>query len=116
VQEPIYSPALVKALEGKDVVLARPGQHHTLFLTRDGALLSCGRPTYGRLGRAGVDTASDEAMAEPAAVDLGAATIAGLAAGMPRSTTCSAALRSMQRRAHEGCGWRRVGGERCNQR
>lgn len=59
-QEPVYSPMLVRALEGKGVRLIRPGQHHTLFLSNDGAVFSAGRPTYGRLGRRGLDAGSDE--------------------------------------------------------
>lgn len=83
VQEPIWAPALVKALEGKEVAAVRPGQHHTLFLAASGALLSAGRPTYGRLGRAGLDTVSDDAHPEPAPVVVpGAGRIAGVAAGL----------------------------------
>ena len=85
-QEPIPGPVLVKALEGREVTLIRPGQHHTLFLTKSGELLSAGRPTYGRLGRPGLDTASDEAVAEPGTVEIeNADRIAGLAAGARRS-------------------------------
>ena len=83
---PLYAPALVKALEGKGVRLIRPGQHHTLFLTEAGALLSAGRPTYGRLGRRGLDTSSDEAVPTPAEVEtqdsgMAGASVSGLAAG-----------------------------------
>lgn len=85
------APVLVKALEGREVTLVRPGQHHTLFLTRTGELLSVGRPTYGRLGRPGIDTASDEAVAEPGTVQIeNGGSIAGLAAGVWRS--CCLAL------------------------
>ena len=77
---------LVKALEGKGVRLIRPGQHHTLFLTDAGALLSAGRPTYGRLGRRGLDTSSDEAVPTPAEVEsqesgMASTSVTGLAAG-----------------------------------
>ncbi len=41
------------------------GQHHTLALTAQGKLFSCGRPTYGRLGRLGVNVNSDDAEHEP---------------------------------------------------
>jgi len=82
VQEPIWAPTLVKALEGKEVAAVRPGQHHTLFLAASGALLSAGRPTYGRLGRMGLNTASDDAAPDPAPINIpGASRIAGLAAG-----------------------------------
>ena len=82
----IFAPLLVKALEGKGVRLVRPGQHHTLFLTEAGALLAAGRPTYGRLGRRGLDTASDEAVPAPGEVEtqdsgMAGAAVTGLAAG-----------------------------------
>jgi alpha-tubulin suppressor-like RCC1 family protein len=77
---------LVKALEGSEVSLIKPGQHHTLFLTSDGSVLSAGRPTYGRLGRRALDTASDAAMPAPEPVEaaeggLAGARVVGLAAG-----------------------------------
>ncbi len=79
---PVPGPVLVKALEGREVTLVRPGQHHTLFLTAQGELLSTGRPTYGRLGRPGLNIASDEAVPEPGTVEIeNAGGIAGLAAG-----------------------------------
>ena len=73
--------------------------------TQDGTLLSFGRPTYGRLGRSGVDVNSDEGVSEPMAVDgLGEATIVSAAAGVPsllRMPACRAArlLRGFLRRA-----------------
>ncbi len=36
------------------------GEHHTLVITERGALLSMGRPTYGRLGRKDVDPEKDQ--------------------------------------------------------
>ncbi|CAL8462036.1 g1567 [Coccomyxa elongata] len=84
-QEPIWAPTLVKALEGKDIALIRPGQHHTLFLTSTGVVLSAGRPTYGRLGRRedGLDSASDDAKPQPGEVTFdNGGEIAGLAAGL----------------------------------
>ena len=42
------------------------GEHHTLFLSQEGRVLSVGRTTYGRLGRSDVDvTAADEAVLGP---------------------------------------------------
>ena len=41
------------------------GEHHTLALTSAGGVLSFGRPTYGRLGRAGVNVASDDSEHTP---------------------------------------------------
>jgi regulator of chromosome condensation len=35
-QEPVPAPELVKALDGAGVVALRPGQHHTLAITRVG--------------------------------------------------------------------------------
>ncbi len=83
-QEPIWAPTLVKALEGKDIALIRPGQHHTLFLTSSCTVLSAGRPTYGRLGRReeGLDSTSDDAKPHPGEVTFdNGGEIAGLAAG-----------------------------------
>ena len=85
-QEPVYSPMLVRALEGKGVRLIRPGQHHTLFLSNDGAVFSAGRPTYGRLGRRGLDAGSDEGVPSPEPVEardggLAGVSVVGLAAG-----------------------------------
>lgn len=79
-QAPVWSPTLVPALSG--TALLRSGQHHTLALTHAGALLSAGRPTYGRLGRAGVDVGSDDAVPAAAPVEgLEGVEIAGVAAG-----------------------------------
>ena len=79
-QAPVWAPTPVPALAG--AVLVRPGQHHTLALAASGALLSAGRPTYGRLGRAGADPASDDALPVPASVEgLDGVDVAGAAAG-----------------------------------
>lgn len=79
-QEPRWSPTLVPALAGAR--LLRSGQHHTLALTRASAVLSAGRPTYGRLGRSGVDPASDDPLPEAGPVEgLGGVQVSNLAAG-----------------------------------
>lgn len=52
VQLPVMAPKQAKHLSGEAVAAVGPGQHHTLFLTQAGRLLSAGRPTYGRLGSA----------------------------------------------------------------
>jgi len=76
----VWAPTPVPALAG--AALVRPGQHHTLALAASGALLSAGRPTYGRLGRAGADPASDDALPAPAPVEgLDGVDVAGAAAG-----------------------------------
>ena len=82
-QAPVYAPALVRALSGRQVASVRSGQHHTLVLTRQGELLSFGRPTYGRLGRKGVDVAADAACPEVEKVEgLEGVKVAGAAAGL----------------------------------
>ena len=91
-QEPIWAPSLVKSLEGKEVTLIRPGQHHTLFLTKSGTVLSVGRPTYGRLGRReeGLDSASDDAKPHPGEVALdNGGEFTGLAAGAVWTPPCA---------------------------
>lgn len=55
-----------KALDGASG--ASGGQHHSLVL-KDGALWSCGRPTYGRLGRKDAPIDTDEPVSTPAPVD-----------------------------------------------
>lgn len=78
----MYSPALVRELEGEKVVQVKAGQHHSLFLTEDGRVLSCGRPTYGRLGRPDLDINSDAAMPVPGQVHVGSGTtVVFIAAG-----------------------------------
>ena len=42
------APKQTKTLAGEAVAAVGPGQHHTLFLTQNGGLMSAGRPTYGR--------------------------------------------------------------------
>lgn len=91
-QAPVFAPTLVKSLEGKGVAAVRSGQHHTLVLTRQGRLLSFGRPTYGRLGQRDADVAADAACPEPKPVDgLGDVEVAGAAAGLAVSGAVSAA-------------------------
>ena len=43
-------PKLVAALEGRCVVQVAAGKNHSLFLAKDGAVLSCGDGQYGKLG------------------------------------------------------------------
>ena len=51
-------------------------------LLQDGQLLSFGRPTYGGLGRAAVDTQSDNAEPQPQRVDgMDGVSVAAAAAG-----------------------------------
>ena len=62
-------------------------------LLQDGQLLSFGRPTYGGLGRAAVDTQSDNAEPQPQRVDglVGVRVTAAAAGGssFARGVTCS---------------------------
>lgn len=60
----VYAPKKVKALAGQRVRQIASGAHHTLALCDDGSLHAFGRPTYGRLGAAGVATNSDEPVRE----------------------------------------------------
>ena len=84
-QEPRWAPTAVPALAG--AALLRAGQHHTLALTRAGAVLSAGRPTYGRLGRRGVDPALDDPLPIPGPVEgLDGVQVSGLAAGARQTT------------------------------
>ncbi|KAI8105517.1 hypothetical protein M9434_000102 [Picochlorum sp. BPE23] len=55
----VYSFTLVETGSKLSISRVYPGQHHTLFLTDKDSLLSCGRPTYGRLGQQGADVSSD---------------------------------------------------------
>eukprot|EP00889_Picochlorum_renovo_P001183 jgi/Picre1/28213/NNA_003619.t1 len=55
----VYSFTLVETGSKHSISRVYPGQHHTLFLTDKDSLLSCGRPTYGRLGQQGADVSSD---------------------------------------------------------
>ena len=50
VQAPLMAPKQVPGL-ADSITAVGPGQHHTLFLTQGGKLLSAGRPTYGRSGQ-----------------------------------------------------------------
>jgi len=47
------------------------GEHHTLVLAADGVVYSCGRPTYGRLGRPDAAVRLDEPEHEPKRVEFG---------------------------------------------
>lgn len=79
----VHVPTRVAGADG--VVKVFPGQHHTLFLTSDKGLLSCGRPTYGRLGQRGADVGSDVGSPTLAPVDgdaLEGRRVAGAAAGL----------------------------------
>lgn len=59
------------------------GQHHTLALSKNGELVSFGRPTYGRLGRADAPVGDDVAMPDPAHVGgLDGVRVVGMAAGL----------------------------------
>mmetsp|Transcript_34102 Transcript_34102/g.85402 ORF Transcript_34102/g.85402 Transcript_34102/m.85402 type:complete len:469 (-) Transcript_34102:211-1617(-) len=66
------------------VAWAKGGQHHTLVALAGGrGMLSMGRPTYGRLGRSGVDVTSDEPVPAPGAVEgLEGIELGGGAAGL----------------------------------
>ncbi|KAK9812149.1 hypothetical protein WJX73_000352 [Symbiochloris irregularis] len=93
--EPVLSPQLVSAFEGHDVVEVQGGEHHTLARTKDGKILSCGRATYGRLGRTGegVDPHGDAGCPEPGLVQglddapvhsvSGGGAVSGCVAGEP---------------------------------
>jgi alpha-tubulin suppressor-like RCC1 family protein len=80
----VYSPTPVDGAQGVTKVF--PGQHHTLFLKASqtgSSLLSCGRPTYGRLGQKGADVGSDSGSAELRPVDgLEGIDVSGAAAGL----------------------------------
>jgi len=62
---PFYEMTKVPLLSGKGVCGIGGGEHHTIFLTSAGQVLSCGRATYGRLGRSGVDCDADEKNPKP---------------------------------------------------
>jgi regulator of chromosome condensation len=82
-QAPVFAPAKVKALSGKDVASVHSGQHHTLAVTKNGGLLSFGRPTYGRLGQRSADVGADSACPEPRPVDnLEGVKVVGASAGL----------------------------------
>jgi regulator of chromosome condensation len=81
--EPVYKPTEVKALRGHAVSAVKSGQHHTLVITKEGSLLSFGRPTYGRLGQRDAEVSTDAACPAVRAVDgLDGVKVAGAAAGL----------------------------------
>lgn len=68
-----------------DIAAVAGGQHHTLALTKQGKVLSFGRPTYGRLGQKDADVGADAACADPKPVDgleECQPSVAGVAAGL----------------------------------
>ena len=81
--EPVYKPTEVVALRGVEVEAVKSGQHHTLVLTKQGKLLSFGRPTYGRLGQKSADVGADAACPDVKGVDgLDGVQVLGAAAGL----------------------------------
>jgi regulator of chromosome condensation len=82
--EPVYkSPTEVKALRGHNVQAVKSGQHHTLVITKEGTLLSFGRPTYGRLGQRNAEVSADAVCPEVRPVDgLEGVNVVGAAAGL----------------------------------
>lgn len=74
-------PKLVESLEGHSVNAIGAGKAHTLALTEDGAVLSFGLQTYGRLGRKEANTSSDKPLG-PGRVEVAdEATVMAVAAG-----------------------------------
>eukprot|EP00884_Botryococcus_braunii_P000003 jgi/Botrbrau1/10002/Bobra.0012s0091.1 len=51
---------LPQALLAQNLTQVAAGEHHSLAKTVEGKVLAWGRPTYGRLGRADVNVASDD--------------------------------------------------------
>jgi regulator of chromosome condensation len=79
----VFSLTKVPVPEKQRVTTVCPGQHHTLFITDAGGLLSCGRPTYGRLGRKDADVSSDNPGPEIRPVDgLEGINVVGACAGL----------------------------------
>ena len=86
----VYTPRVIDALSGRNVVSIACGEHHSLALTADGEVLSFGRFAYGRLGREMDEDADaragDAACPVPARVAFPArARIVRVAAGMSHS-------------------------------
>jgi regulator of chromosome condensation len=79
----VWAPKHAKQLRPWRVTQIASGQHHTLALADDGTVVSFGRPTYGRLGRSGVDTSSDVLVREPGKLQIAdlEGQIVGIAAG-----------------------------------
>jgi regulator of chromosome condensation len=77
-------PQLAVALGGAQVAAIAGGDHHTLALTREGAILAFGRQAYGRLGLPTVDTMSAAAVDQPEEAPVGGlcGAVRGIAAGV----------------------------------
>jgi regulator of chromosome condensation len=77
-------PQLAVALGGAQVAAIAGGDHHTLALTREGAILAFGRQAYGRLGLPTVDTMSAATVLEPEEAPVGGlvGAVRGIAAGV----------------------------------
>ena len=79
----VFAPHRVPVPKGFVVDKICPGQHHTMFLTESKTLISCGRPTYGRLGQKAADVASDTPCPDIKPVDgLEGVEVSGAAAGL----------------------------------
>lgn len=79
----VFAPQRVPLPKGSDVRRVCPGQHHTMFITSSKTLLSCGRPTYGRLGQKSADVSSDTPSPDIKPVDgLEGVKVSGAAAGL----------------------------------
>lgn len=53
-------PTRIKALVGKDIERVAGGQHHTIFLRRDGVVYGCGSCKLGQVSLAGQPLAVDQ--------------------------------------------------------
>lgn len=86
-----WAPRRVDALSR--VAAIAGGEHHTLALTRAGAVLSFGAPTYGMLGRSNVDAgASSSANHGPHPIDLSDGLADERVLGVAAGTNVSAAV------------------------
>eukprot|EP00877_Chromochloris_zofingiensis_P002885 jgi/Chrzof1/12598/Cz07g00140.t1 len=64
----LWEPTYIDEVKG--IAAVAGGEHHTLFLTKKGEVLACGAPTYGMLGRSGVDvTAGSSSTCVPQPID-----------------------------------------------
>ncbi len=78
---PYYELTPITELQGATHI--KGGQHHTLAVDKDGVLVSFGRPTYGRLGRADAPVNEDVAMPVPGRVNgLDGVRVVAMAAGL----------------------------------